>query len=98
MARAAGAYVPRVTFTDYVSRPARPRAIPPQGLRITHTHYALRIFLSSTSAELPVYELSILTPEQMAAKIRHIVHRPIWTIVERVGEVFGDRLMIMQQP
>ncbi|EOD39251.1 hypothetical protein EMIHUDRAFT_223768 [Emiliania huxleyi CCMP1516] len=52
---------------------------------------------SSTSAELPAYELSILTPEQMAAN-RHIVHRPIWTIVERVGEVFGDRLMIMQQP
>ena len=60
-------YVPRLTFPDYVSRPARPRAIPPPGLRITHTHYALRIFLSSTSAELPVYELSILTPEQMAA-------------------------------
>ncbi|EOD16904.1 hypothetical protein EMIHUDRAFT_102840 [Emiliania huxleyi CCMP1516] len=52
---------------------------------------------SSTFGELPVYELSILTPEQMAANTTY-VPRPIWTIVERVGEVFGDRLMIMQQP
>ena len=36
-------YVPRLTFPDYVSRPARPRP-PPPPLRITHTHYALRIF------------------------------------------------------
>ena len=42
-------YVPRLTFPDYVSRPARPRAPPPPPppppLRITHTHYALGIFL-----------------------------------------------------